>query len=94
VSTFRRSWWATLLSSRQIAGQLGYVRPEPQEAAVADPTTTEREVDTQLEQIRAQRAEVKNRHAKALSRLMTEREDLKGVHALADLVSDSLRWSA
>jgi hypothetical protein len=25
---------------------------------------------------------------------MAEREDLKGVHALADLVSDSLRWTA
>jgi hypothetical protein len=65
---------------------------------VADPTTTERDhprdPDTQLEQIRAQRAELKNRHTQALSRLMAEREDLKGVHALADLVSDSLRWSA
>ena len=32
--------------------------------------------------------------AQALARLMAEREDLQGVHALADLVSDSLRWSA
>jgi len=65
---------------------------------VADPTTTERDpqqhVDTQLERIRAQRAALKDRHAQALTRLMAEREDLKGVHALADLVSDSLRWSA
>ena len=70
----------------------------PQEAAVADPTTTERDpqqhLDTQLERIRAQRAALKDRHAQALTRLMAEREDLKGVHALADLVSDSLRWSA
>lgn len=51
---------------------------------MADPTTTERE--------RAQ--ELKNRHAHALSQLMQEREDLRGVHALADMVSDSLRWSA
>ena len=63
-----------------------------------DPTTTTREptrdLDTQLERIRNQRAMLKDRHSQALSRLMNEREDLKGVHALADLVSDSLRWSA
>lgn len=34
------------------------------------------------------------RHAQALSALMNQREDLRGVHALADLVADSLRWSA
>jgi hypothetical protein len=65
---------------------------------VADPTTTKRDstpdLDSQLERLRTQRAQLKNRHAQALSRLMNEREDLKGVHALADLVSDSLRWSA
>ena len=65
---------------------------------MADPTTTERDttrdIDTQLERIRAQRAALKDRHTQALSRLMAEREDLKGVHALADLVSDSLRWTA
>ena len=64
---------------------------------MADPTTTKpdfRDFDTQLERIRAQRAALKDRHSQALSRLMAEREDLKGVHALADLVSDSLRWSA
>ena len=59
-----------------------------------DPTTIDRHIDTQLERIRAQRAELKNRHTQALSRLMAQREDLYGVHALADLVSDSLRWSA
>ncbi len=65
---------------------------------MADPTTTKREplghIDTQLERIRAQRAALKDRHSQALARLLAEREDLKGVHALADLVSDSLRWSA
>ena len=50
--------------------------------------------DTELERIRAQRAALKDRHSQALFRLMAEREDLRGVHALADLVSDSLRWSA
>jgi hypothetical protein len=65
---------------------------------VADPTTTKsepaRDLDTELERIRAQRAELRHRHSQALARLMAEREDLKGVHALADMVSDSLRWSA
>jgi len=65
---------------------------------VADPTTLQSEptydVDTRLEQIRADRAALKDRHSEALARLMAQREDLKGVHALADLVSDSLRWSA
>lgn len=65
---------------------------------MADPTTTERELrqdlDVELERIRAQRSTLKHRHTARLSRLMTEREDLRGVHALADLVSDSLRWSA
>ena len=59
-----------------------------------DPTTTNPDLDTELERIRAQRIALKARHSEALSRLMAEREDLKGVHALADLVSDSLRWSA
>ena len=65
---------------------------------MADPTTTQPEpthdLDTQLERIRVQRAALKDKHSQALSRLMAEREDLKGVHALADLVSESLRWSA
>ena len=63
---------------------------------MADPTSTNRELarDLEPEQARSQRSELKNRHARALSRLLAERADLKGVHALADLVSDSLRWSA
>ena len=59
-----------------------------------DPTTTTPDLDTELERIRAQRIALKARHSEALSRLMAQREDLRGVHALADLVSDSLRWSA
>ena len=65
---------------------------------MADPTTHHHEpdarLDTHIERIRAQRAALKDRHAQALSKLLAEREDLKGVHPLADLVSDSLRWSA
>jgi hypothetical protein len=63
---------------------------------VADPAPTDpdRTLDAELERIRAQRAEVKTRHSRELSKLLTKRQDLQGVHALADLVSDSLRWSA
>ena len=62
---------------------------------MADPTTTPSAPnDTELEQLRARRTELKDRHAQALARLLQARADLRGVHALADLVSDSLRWSA
>ncbi len=61
---------------------------------MADPTTTQPDPDAQIDRVTAQRSAVKDRHAQALARLMAEREDLRGVHPLADLVSDSLRWSA
>ena len=50
--------------------------------------------DAELEGLRAQRLASRSRHSQALTRLMTEREDLRGVHALADLVAEALRWSA
>jgi hypothetical protein len=63
---------------------------------VADPTPTDRDrtLDPELERIRTQRSALKDRHSRELSRLLDKRKDLEGVHALADLVSDSLRWSA
>jgi len=50
--------------------------------------------DTDLIRISVQRNSLKSRHANALSKLMAEREDLRGVNALADFVDDSLRWTA
>lgn len=41
-----------------------------------------------------QRARFRVRHARALTDLMGQRDDLRGVHALADLVDDSVRWTA
>lgn len=41
-----------------------------------------------------QRAHFRDRHARALAGLMGQRDDLRGVHALADLVDDAVRWSA
>ena len=37
---------------------------------------------------------LKFRHASALTKLMEERQDLRGVHVFADFVDDSVRWSA
>jgi hypothetical protein len=55
-----------------------------------DPTTTE----TTLEQVREQRAALRLRHAQALTTLMEQRADLRGVHALADHFDEAVRWSA
>jgi hypothetical protein len=53
------------------------------------PTST-----TDLDRIRQQRERLETRHAQSLTRLMEARSDLRGVHALADLVDDAVRWSA
>ena len=58
-----------------------------------NPTTTTREIDEARSRAE-QRAQLKLRHAQQLTRLMDERQDLRGVHALADFVDDSVRWSA
>ena len=50
--------------------------------------------DAEPDRAQQRRHALESRHAQALTRLMDERTDLRGVHALADLVSDSLRWSA
>lgn len=57
-----------------------------------NPTTTEPVDD--LDRVTAQRYSLRDRHASALARLMEDRMDLRGTHAFADLVDDSLRWSA
>lgn len=52
------------------------------------------EIDLEQERLRTLRTSIRSRHSLALHELMKEREDLQGVHALADQISDSLRWSA
>jgi hypothetical protein len=59
-----------------------------------EPTDRDRTLEPELERIRAQRSQTRTRHSRELAKLLSRRQDLKGVHALADLVSDSLRWSA
>ncbi|WGL52749.1 hypothetical protein P5P86_02735 [Nocardioides sp. BP30] len=57
-----------------------------------NPTATE--LVEELDRVTVQRFNLRNRHASALAKLMEEREDLRGTYAFADLVDDSLRWSA
>lgn len=40
------------------------------------------------------RADLKTRHSQALAKLMSEREDLRGINGFADMIDDSLRWTA
>ncbi len=56
------------------------------------PTTTD--PDTVVESLSEQRARLRLRHSAALTTLMEERTDLRGVHALADHLDDAIRWSA
>ena len=68
---------------------------------MADPTSLdaeqlvpEVEIDLEADRLRTQRNNIRSRHSLALHELMSEREDLHGVHPLADHIADSLRWSA
>jgi hypothetical protein len=55
----------------------------------------EADMDEQtIDQLREQRAKLRLRHAQAITTLMDERSDLRGVHALADYFDDAVRWSA
>ncbi len=60
----------------------------------AIPTTERTGAESDLERLVVQRREFRLRHARALTGLMDQRTDLRGVHALADLVDDAVRWSA
>lgn len=61
------------------------------------PETIDHDRDTNAEMYerqRTRRAVLRDRHAQGLTRLMSERADLRGVHPLADLVDDAVRWTA
>ena len=60
----------------------------------AEQQVPEVEFDLEQERLRTLRNNIKSRHSLALHELMSEREDLYGVHPLADHIADSLRWSA
>ena len=52
------------------------------------------DTDTVVESLTEQRDRLRLRHSAALTSLMEERTDLRGVHALADHFDDAIRWSA
>ena len=55
-----------------------------------NPTSANRDVDLHLNPP----ADLRTRHSQALARLMAERDDLRGLNGFADLIDDSLRWTA
>ena len=52
------------------------------------------DLKTAADKLGEQRAALRLRHSQRLTALMEARNDLRGVHALADFVDDSVRWSA
>lgn len=52
------------------------------------------EIDRKLQAILDARTRQEARHASGLHSLLSDRDDLRGVHALADLVGDRVRWCA
>ena len=60
--------------------------------ATTDIKTTD--IKTAADKLGEQRAALRLRHSQRLTALMDTRSDLRGVHALADFVDDSVRWSA
>jgi hypothetical protein len=65
------------------------ITPDP-EAPMDEQSTPEVPIDRVAEQ----RALLRLRHSAALTNLMVERTDLRGVHALADTIDDAIRWTA
>jgi hypothetical protein len=59
-----------------------------------DPTTPDGTRGRDVELTREHRTRLRLRHSQALTSLMDERNDLRGVHALADYFDDAVRWSA
>ena len=57
-------------------------------------TATTTDITTAADRLGEQRAALRLRHSQRLTALMEARRDLRGVHALADFVDDSVRWSA
>ncbi len=51
-------------------------------------------LEDETETRRQHRAALKLRHAQQVTSLMDRRNDLRGVHALADIVDDAVRWTA
>lgn len=66
----------------------------PTETQPADRRTDAARPIDQIERQRQRRSALRDRHSQGLTRLMTERGDLRGVHPLADFIDDAVRWTA
>lgn len=60
----------------------------------ASTTASTTDLKTAADKLGEQRAALRLRHSQRLTALMETRRDLRGVHALADFIDDSVRWSA
>ena len=60
----------------------------------ASTTASTTDLKTAADKLGEKRAALRLRHSQRLTALMEARNDLRGVHALADFVDDSVRWSA
>ncbi len=69
-------------------------RPSPATALAAPAVVHLEAAETRDQRVLDQRTRFRTRHARALTDLMGQRDDLRGVHALADLVDDAVRWTA
>lgn len=65
----------------------------PRLRSIGNAATTD-DFDDRLARIIARRKQFQDRHAQRLTSLMAQRDDLRGVHALADMVDDAVRWTA
>jgi hypothetical protein len=69
--------------------------PETQTAGRhLDSVPTRNESEDTVDHTLARRARLRDTHAQKVARLMEQRTDLRGVHPLADLVDDAIRWTA
>lgn len=66
----------------------------PPPPVVADPTTATLARRTVRSSRQAATRDLASRHLHGVSTLLQVRTDLRGVHAFADVVEESVRWSA
>ena len=56
--------------------------------------TEQEKQDQVLDRTTTQRQALRTRHSSRLVELLDGRQDLRGVHAMADWLDDAVRWSA
>lgn len=56
--------------------------------------TTDEAADTTTAAPLTRRERLESRHAREIVELLGRKEELRGVHAMADFLDDAVRWSA